>query len=302
MEMRLAFEYTLETLQAKRHLVVGTLFVVVVSSIVYSLRKFSQRRRFISARALAGKDPSENGVGRNVDHCPPPRTGAEVSFRKSSESSVDQPKLANKLDSAQLGQIIDFVDKHKLITAMETLCELDLFDSYSETLNLEHLAQGTPVPLAAFNYFLTSEQRQRCLMLQLDCSTPGEFLRQIEPKLHWTLAKREKALIIADLSSGRTSLAEYLNSKDVSIDTVVEPEIFWGVDVAPSFAKSDQITDSTKGLLRSRVNELFSRYQTIFIADGEGASTPISQQLGFGPTHHKLFTAALERLEHETQI
>ena len=130
---------------------------------------------------------------------------------------------------------------------------------------------------AMFTDFLTESQREQIYYFTFSYSGYADFLDQVEKKLKWKSGIKKKVLVLTNINDERKiTFSHYLTYEKSVLFDVIDPEIFWGVDVCVATSHSEQLPSIKK----NKVEALFQKYDEIWVFEPKQHSGLMLRTLG----------------------
>lgn len=175
----------------------------------------------------------------------------------------------------------DPLAKHFQFKDIHTLDMIfDLPESHIRDIEFtEDDSASSPAANAKTKFFnlLTLQQKTKITYYGFSYAGYSEFLVLVEKKLKWKSGVKRKVLVLTELETEKKiTFSHYLAFEKSRLLDVVDSEIFWGVDICAAVVHTEQLPPVKK----EKINELFSKYDDIWIFEPVQAKGSISKVLG----------------------
>lgn len=196
-------------------------------------------------------------------------------LRKSEPTLLEYKKINNvKLDDA-LSKNFQFKNIHNLEMIFD-LPEGHIKDiEFTENEELETSAAKNN--RALFADFLTETQRKKIYSFSVSYSGYADFLGQVERKLNWKSGINKKVLVLTDIKrEKKITFLHYLSFEKSTLFDVVDPEIFWGVDICVAVTTEEALPTIKK----NKVDVLLEKYDEIWLFEPQQHNGLMLKMLG----------------------
>lgn len=128
-----------------------------------------------------------------------------------------------------------------------------------------------------FADFLNEEQKNKISYYFFNYDGNASFLELVEKKLKWKSGIKKKVLVLTDINpEKKVTFSHFLSFEKSDILDVIDPEIFWGVDVCAAVTTQEALPDVRK----DKVKEICDRYDEIWIFEPNQHEVRVLTTLG----------------------
>lgn len=176
----------------------------------------------------------------------------------------------------------DPLAKHFQFKDIHTLDMIfDLPKSHITDIDFTEDDESTTNSKALLGDLLTASQRNKISYYNFAYTGYAEFLNLVEKKLKWKAGIKRKVLVLTQLNTEKKiTLSHYLAFEKSLLLDVIDPEIFWGVDICVAVTHTEQLP----AIKKEKINTLFTKYDEIWIFEPAQDNGHVLKALGLYDT------------------
>lgn len=246
--------------------------VVIYSAIADDLKNMAKKRAsFVSSLQLL---PPKSNV--TLLEYKTTNTAAASPMREASRAASVKPSVASVATSEPISKHLQFKDIHTLDLIFDVpeghIKDID-FTEDDDLIPAVQQSRESKV----FADFLSEDQKNKISNYFFNYDGNASFLELVEKKLKWKSGIKKKVLVLTDINpEKKVTFSHFLSFEKSDILDVIDPEIFWGVDVCASVTTQEALPDVRK----DKVKEICDRYDEIWIFEPNQNETRVLTTLG----------------------
>lgn len=125
--------------------------------------------------------------------------------------------------------------------------------------------------------FLSDEQKSKMSHFFFNYEGNAAFLELVEKKLKWKRGAKRKVLVLTDINEEKkVTFSHYLTFEKSDLLDVIDPEIFWGVDVCVAVTTEESLPEVRK----AKVKEVCDKYDEIWVFEPNKNESRVLKTLG----------------------
>jgi hypothetical protein len=172
----------------------------------------------------------------------------------------------------------DPVTKHFQFKDIHTLDLIfDVPEASIKDIDFTEDEATVPEVQKTFSDFLNKEQRKKISYFYFYYDGYNSFLNLVEKKTKWKSGIKKKVLVLSDVNPDKeVTFSHYLTYDKSELLDVIDPEIFWGVDICVAVTPKDELSLVKK----TKVNEIFDKYDEVWIFEPSENESRVLNTLG----------------------